>query len=119
MRKIILIVEDNPVFRRGLERLLTAEGYEAHAFASAEAAAEAAKSGDYDVALLDVRLPGMTGEELGVMLKKRYAKKPIAFVTSEFAHNSQLKRRIPGCEILPKPVHIENLLGMLRIMTLN
>jgi DNA-binding response OmpR family regulator len=118
MRKVILIVEDNPVFRRGLERLLTAEGYEPHAFASAEAAAESAKAGDYDVALLDLRLPGMNGEELGALLKKRYAKKPIAFVTSEFAHNNHLRNRIPGCQILSKPVHIENLLGMLRTMTL-
>jgi DNA-binding response OmpR family regulator len=119
MRKIILIVEDNPVFRRGLERLLTAEGYEPHAFASAEAAAETAQTGDYDVALLDIRLPGMNGDELGAILKKRYAQKPIAFVTSEFTHNGQLQKRIPGCQILPKPIHVENLLGMLRTLTVN
>ena len=119
MRKVILIVEDNPVFRRGLERLLTAEGYEPHAFASAEAAAETAQTGDYDVALLDVRLPGMNGDELGAILNKRYAKKPIAFVTSEFACNTRLQQRVPGCQILPKPIHIENLLGMLRILTVN
>jgi two-component system response regulator TctD len=116
MGKVILIVEDNPVFRRGLERLLRAEGYEPHAYGSAEAAEEAVQTEDYDVALLDIRLPGMSGDELGAILIRKHAEKPVAFVTSEFAHDVRLRRSVPGCQIFPKPIQIQELLGGLRTL---
>ncbi len=50
MGKVILIVEDNAIFRRGLERLLIAEGYEPHAYGSAEDAMPALMSCDFDLA---------------------------------------------------------------------
>lgn len=113
MGKVILIVEDNAVFRRGLERLLSAEGYEPHAYGSAEDAIEAMMDCDFDAALLDIRLPGMYGDELAAMLKRRCAGTPIAFVTSEFTRSGLLEGRIPGCRVLPKPVDIPELLHTL------
>ena len=79
--KRILIVEDNPIFRRGLERLLTAEGYEPHAFASAEAAAETAQTGAYDIALLDIRLPGTPGDAFAIYLQNKLPTLKIIFMS--------------------------------------
>jgi CheY-like chemotaxis protein len=113
MGKVILIVEDNALFRRGLERLLRAEGYEPHAFGSAEDAMESLLSCDFDLALFDIRLPGMNGDELAALLKTRCGSKPIAFVTSDSNGDARLERRIPGCRVIRKPVDIPEFLETL------
>jgi CheY-like chemotaxis protein len=113
MTKTVLIVEDNAIFRRGLERLVAAEGYESVAFGSGEEALEGLKAHEFDLALLDVRLPGMTGDTLGAILLKRCADKPIAFVTSDFSGENGLGFRLPGCRVILKPADVPSIIAFL------
>jgi DNA-binding response OmpR family regulator len=60
----ILVVEDDPSIRMGLEDTLTAKGYEVDAVARGAEGAERALSGRYDLVVLDVMLPDLDGFEV-------------------------------------------------------
>lgn len=60
----ILVVEDDPSIRMGLEDTLTAKGYEVDAVARGADGAERALSGRYDLVVLDVMLPDLDGFEV-------------------------------------------------------
>ncbi|HEU0037065.1 MAG TPA: response regulator transcription factor [Kofleriaceae bacterium] len=60
----ILVVEDDPSIRLGLEDTLTAKGYEVEAVGRGSDGAERAISGRYDLVVLDVMLPDIDGFEV-------------------------------------------------------
>src|SRR5690349_24576346 len=65
----ILIVDDEPVVRDSLARWFAAEGYETKAVASAREALEVINQ-RWDLALVDIKMPGMDGIELESRLKE-------------------------------------------------
>jgi len=62
-KRKVLIVDDSRALREGLALLLGSE-YQIASASTAEEALERIESFDPDVMLLDLRLPGMDGEEL-------------------------------------------------------
>jgi CheY-like chemotaxis protein len=60
----ILIVDDETVVRDSLGKWFSSEGYQARPVASARDALESIANTEYDVALLDIKMPGMDGMEL-------------------------------------------------------
>jgi DNA-binding response OmpR family regulator len=60
----ILVVEDDPSIRMGLEDMLTAKGYQVDAVARGGEAADQAIGGRYDLIVLDVMLPDLDGFEV-------------------------------------------------------
>ena len=60
----ILVVEDDPSIRMGLEDTLVAKGYEVDAVGRGGDGAEKAISGRYDLVVLDVMLPDIDGFEV-------------------------------------------------------
>jgi len=60
----ILVVEDDPSIRMGLEDTLTAKGYEVQVVGRGSEGAEQACSGKYDLVVLDVMLPDIDGFEV-------------------------------------------------------
>jgi DNA-binding response OmpR family regulator len=60
----ILVVEDDPSIRLGLEDTLTAKGYEVDAVGRGSDGAERAIDGRYDLVVLDVMLPDIDGFEV-------------------------------------------------------
>ncbi len=64
----ILIVDDELVVRDSLNRMFQDEGYETKAASSGKEALEGLSAGDYDLALLDIRMPGMDGMNLHATL---------------------------------------------------
>lgn len=65
-----LIIEDNRAFAENIAELLGEDGHEAHHFSNGQDALEFARSHQFDLALLDVRLPDANGTELLVQLKE-------------------------------------------------
>jgi len=57
----ILVVEDDPSIRMGLEDTLAAKGYEVEVVGKGADGAERALSGRYDLVVLDVMLPDIDG----------------------------------------------------------
>ncbi len=64
MKGRILIVDDELVVRDSLDRLFVDEGFETRAVASGREALEHLAPGDFDLALIDIRMPVMDGMEL-------------------------------------------------------
>ncbi len=60
----VLVVDDEPAIRRALERALTRWGHTVHLATSGEAACEALASSSVDLVLMDLRMPGMSGQTL-------------------------------------------------------
>ena len=60
----ILVVEDDPSIRMGLEDTLAAKGYEVEVVGKGGEGAERALSGRYDLVVLDVMLPDIDGFEV-------------------------------------------------------
>ena len=60
----ILVVEDDPSIRLGLEDTLRAKGYDVDVTSRGEDGAERAASGRYDLVVLDIMLPDIDGFEV-------------------------------------------------------
>ena len=81
--KLILCVDDDAVFLRGLSRLLRRHGYDVLPFQSPESALEAAPFVKPDLFILDVRMPGMTGLDLAEEIREREGEgKPMLFLSA-------------------------------------
>jgi two-component system KDP operon response regulator KdpE len=59
----MLVVDDDPQIRRAMRTTLTGRGYEVADARTGEEALEALRSGNYDLVLLDMNMPGMGGIE--------------------------------------------------------
>lgn len=66
----ILVVDDELLVRQVLTRALNDEGYEVEAVTSANDALDRLDSQDYDLVLLDVKMPGMNGIEFYENMQK-------------------------------------------------
>src|SRR5271157_3304600 len=66
----ILIVDDELVVRDSLGKWFTSEGYAARPVGGAREALEAIQHAEFDIALLDIKMPGMDGMELQARLKE-------------------------------------------------
>ncbi len=64
MKGRVLIVDDEPVARRTLETMLKLEGYEVETAASGEAALRLLEERDFEVMVLDLKMPGLSGQDV-------------------------------------------------------
>ncbi len=60
----ILVVDDEPLVQQLLTKMLSEEGHEVDIVDNGDAAVEKLQSEDYDVVLVDAKLPGMSGTEV-------------------------------------------------------
>jgi len=105
----ILIVDDETLALARLKRMLNTLGYENIAEAgSASDALEAIKENHFDLALLDINMPGSSGLELGYEL--RYHQEDIAIIFQTAYDEHALKAfDIGAVGYLVKPFSIEQL----------
>ncbi|AZN41110.1 response regulator transcription factor [Paenibacillus albus] len=116
MRKILLI-EDEPNFARFLELELKHEGFDVTVMHDGREGFDLASGRDWDMLLLDLMLPGLSGIEICRRLRSQKSKTPIIMLT---ARNSVIDR-VTGLDsgaddYLPKPFEIEELLARMRAM---
>lgn len=78
----ILVVEDEARLRELITRTLRGEGYEVHAEGDGAQGFERALTGGYDLLLLDLMLPTMSGLEISMRLRRRGVHTPILMLTA-------------------------------------
>lgn len=112
----ILIVEDEQKLARFIELELTHEGYAVGKAFDGRDGLEMAQSGEYDVMLLDVMLPGMSGMELLRRLR-RSSDMPVIMVTARDAVMDKVTGLDMGADdYITKPFEIEELLARIRVV---
>jgi len=67
--KRVLVLEDEEMLRLIVKDFLTVSGFETQAFADALSAIEILKNKAYDVAIVDINMPQMSGEEFIIQAK--------------------------------------------------
>ncbi|MCE2885094.1 MAG: ATP-binding protein [Planctomycetaceae bacterium] len=112
----VLLVEDEPLVRKLLERVLTQAGYQVGSSLGSDAALQLAKRGRaFDLLVTDVVMPGLSGPELVAELERGGRCMPTIFMSG---HNedAQLSRGklAPHQRFLAKPFPPMELLGVIR-----
>jgi len=85
---LIVVVDDDHSMRQALQRLLTAAGFRARLFDSAEALHASGCTAAADCLVLDIRLPGMSGVECYASMAE--PRPPAVFMTG---HDGPAARR--------------------------
>ncbi len=90
---------------------LEKDGYEVESFESAEELLESLEHGHFDVLLLDVMLPGMSGEDVIVRIREKGINTPILMVTARVDIETKVSTFRKGADdYLSKPFDMEELL---------
>ncbi|HEU4371189.1 MAG TPA: sigma-54 dependent transcriptional regulator [Methylomirabilota bacterium] len=115
MRHRILIVEDDEVFLRPLQRTLEVAGYEVLAVPSGEDAVDLLKRDDVELVLTDKRLPGIDGVELVRRIKAEHADLAVVVMTAYGTIGSAVEAMRVGAEdYLVKPFDAAEALMVVR-----
>jgi DNA-binding NtrC family response regulator len=77
----ILVVDDDAIVIKSCRRILEAEGFEVSSVPSADKALEALKSYDFDLLLIDVKMPKHDGMYLMREIKKNWPEIPIIIMS--------------------------------------
>lgn len=104
----VLVAEDHPVNRRYMAALLARMGHEAVMCSHGAEAVEAASTGDFDIVLLDVRMPVLDGWEAARRiraLRPQGESLPIVALTADATAEARRRTAEAGMdEFLAKPV---------------
>lgn len=110
----ILLVEDEEKIARFTELELVHEGYRVGKAADGRAGLEMAQSGAYDLVLLDIMLPGLSGMEVLRRLRKT-SQMPVIMLTARDAVMDKVSGLDMGADdYITKPFAIEELLARIR-----
>ena len=103
----ILVVEDNNVNLRALEATLQKAGYTVVSFKNGEEAIQKVRDIRPDLILLDIKLPGINGTEVGAKLKTypETAHIPIFYITGllDKEEEAELQHSLLGNYFIAKP----------------
>ena len=106
----ILIVDDELVVRDSLGKWFTSEGYTAQPVASAREALETIQQKEFDIALLDIKMPGMDGMELQARLKEADPELTVVIMTGYASVETAVQALKRGAyDYITKPVDPDEL----------
>lgn len=113
----VLVVEDEPEMADLLARGLRDEGYTVDTAGDGVEAMTLAVSGAYDIAVLDVMLPGMSGFEICRWLRRQVDGLAIILLTGRDAVDDRVKGLDAGADdYLTKPFEFVELAARLRAL---
>lgn len=111
-KKLILIVEDEPLVQKNLAENLSTKGFETAGYSSAEDLLASALLTYASLVVMDIQLPGMSGLEATARLKNNFPSLPVIMLTAY----SEISHRVEGFatgadDYLIKPFFMEELLA--------
>jgi DNA-binding response OmpR family regulator len=113
----LLLVEDDVMVASGIKLGLIGAGYAVDWVGSAERALEVTRTDSFDLAVIDIGLPGMDGLALTQALRKEGYSMPVLILTARDA----LQDRVQGLDMggddyMVKPFELPELLARLRAL---
>ena len=115
-RKIrVMVVDDDVVLRRLVTEQVARMGFDSNATASGEEALAALGQSDFDVVLLDIRMPGMTG--LDTLREVRRMEEPpeVIMLTADTSLPTGIEAmRLGAYDYLTKPATLDEIEAVIR-----
>lgn len=106
----VLIVEDEPDLADNLLEVLAEFGAVGEVVTSAEAALARLTRAEYRGVITDFRLPGMTGVELLLEMRRRGIELPVVLTSAFMDHHTTLAAEEAGAlDVLGKPLDLQRL----------
>ncbi len=108
----ILVAEDDKLIRNSIVRILAGDGHQPHAVDNGNDALTELCRDIYDLAVLDVRMPGLSAVDITQRYRATHERPiPIIVLTADTTAKTGLNCLISGVEVvLSKPVRIQELL---------
>jgi len=117
MRRLrILVAEDESLIRLGLRRILEESNYHVVAVPDGRTAVKLARQTGPDLAILDIKMPGLDGLEVA---RQIYARRPLPIVLLTAYGDRELIEQatdLPIMAYLMKPVNEQELLATLQVV---
>jgi DNA-binding NtrC family response regulator len=114
----VLVADDEEIMREILESLLTREGYRVTLAASGEEAIELATASSFDIAMVDVMMPGINGIQTLEELKRIDDDLPVIIITAfGTAANTREAFKRGAFDFIEKPFKNDDVLLVVRNAT--
>jgi DNA-binding NtrC family response regulator len=115
-RKIrVMVVDDDAVLRRLVSDQVARMGFDSAAAASGEEALDALSKSDFDVVLLDIRMPGLSGLEALREIRKLEDPPEVIMLTADTSLGTGLEAmRLGAYDYLTKPATLDEIEAVVR-----
>jgi DNA-binding NtrC family response regulator len=111
----LLIVDDETRFLNAIAQRLAKRGFDVRTANNGEEAIQIARSEKFDVAILDLRMPGMDGSEVLKVLKAEHEYLEAIILTGHGSLESAVElTKVGAFSYLPKPYELEKLIEVLK-----
>ncbi len=106
----ILVVEDDTRMRKAITTIMKKQGYKVTAAADGESGLKQAQQDNYDLAIVDLKLPGIDGLEVLKKLKAKDKTISVIMITAYATVDSAIEAMKEGAEdYIPKPFNLEEI----------
>jgi DNA-binding response OmpR family regulator len=117
MQNRILIIDDDADITSTLKTGLELHGFSVGTFNDPRQAISMFRADQYDMAILDIQIPGMNGFDVYRRLRKVQPDLRIAFLTAFEIHTDEFRRLFPDSDVnlfLTKPITVLELARIIR-----
>jgi len=109
MKYNIIVVDDEKNIREGLGRVLELDGYRVFLAADGREGLKLVERGDIDLVISDLKMPGVSGEELLKKTRDMYANLPVIILTGHGTVENAVQAMKDGAyDFLTKPINLEH-----------
>lgn len=111
----LLIVDDETDFLNAIARRLQMRGFDVTTASEGKTAIEIARSHRFDLALLDLKMPGMNGRQVLQVLKSEHRFIEVVILTGHGSLDSAVEMtKLGAFSYLPKPYELDELIETLK-----
>ena len=114
-KKKLMVIDDEPVIREGVRRILESDSFQVEIFASGHAALERIKQESFDLVITDLKMPGMSGMEVLKAIKEIQPDLPVIFITGYTSVDSAVEvMKLGAVDYIAKPFTSEEMLSTVK-----
>lgn len=111
----LLIVDDEIKFLDSIAERLVLRGFNVTKASDGQMAVDVARNQKFDLALLDLKMPGMDGQQVLEILKREHKYIEVIILTGHGSVDSAVEcTKLGAFSYLPKPYELDKLLEVLR-----
>jgi len=110
----ILVAEDEADLRDILKVTLEQEGYRAILASNGDEAIKKIEKKSFQMALIDIKMPGMNGKELVSKIKQINPLMPIVIITGSPDFKEEMSLKKQAYEYIYKPFRLNELVGVVK-----